>query len=234
VLRNVKTSERRRLTRPAALAVVAALAALLLVAGLAVAGCAGSSSGTAGGATPGASGGTSASAVAGTTGQPPSPGSAASLAAAKALIGKTFPIARAKDLTGAWVSMPSGWRGSPLIVLVTPSKASQPDADKWIAYLRPRKDVRFRETPIIDSSMAHLMSGFIKREMKGGLPKDMWSRVIPVFEGAGAVKHFFGDFGDKVAWVAVLDDAGVIRWLHVGGFSGDAAKAAVAELKQLR
>jgi hypothetical protein len=230
VLRSVQKTEWRRRARPAA---VAALAALVLTAGLALSGC-GGSSGAAGGSAGVTPSSSLVSPVAGTTGPPASPGSAASEAAAQALLGKRFPTARAKDLTGVWVSMPRDWRGGALIVLVTPSKASQPDADKWITYLRPREEVRFRETPIIDSSAAHFISGFIKSQMKGGLPKDMWARVIPVFEGAGAVKDFFGDLGDTVAWVAVLDDAGTVRWLHAGGFSGKAAAAAVAELKQLQ
>lgn len=215
-----------RAARAAAAPTAAVLAACLLAAALLAAGC-GSSSG--------ASGAASSSPVAGqSAGVQAAAARARAQTAAQALVGKRFPIARAKDLTGTWVSMPNAWRGAPLIVLVTPSKASQPDADKWIAVLRRHHHVLFRETPIIDSGMAHLMSGFIKGEMKGGLPKDMWKRVIPVFAGAGAVKQFFGDLGDTVAWVTVLDDAGVIRWMHVGGFSGKAEAAAEAQLTRLQ
>jgi hypothetical protein len=149
------------------------------------------------------------------------------------LIGKQFPSARAKDLTDAWVSMPADWQGAPTIVLVTPSKQSQPDADKWIADLRKRSEATFRETPIIDSRMAHLMAGFIKGKMKDGLPADMWPRVIPVFEGAGDVKAFFGDQGQKKAWVLVLDSGGAIRWFHAGGYTADVADQTVAKLQQL-
>jgi hypothetical protein len=149
------------------------------------------------------------------------------------LVGKQFPTVRAKDLNDAWVSAPADWKGTATIVLVTPSKQSQPDADKWIADLRERSDVAFRETPIIDSSVAHLIADFIKDKMKDGLPKDMWPRVIPVFEGAGDVKAFFGDQGQTKAWVVVLDDAGAIRWFHADGYTAEIADQTVAKLQQL-
>ena len=145
------------------------------------------------------------------------------------LLGHGFPSVSSSDLTGRVRHVPADFAGAPVIVLVTPSKGSQPDADRWIAFLRGRSDLRFCEVPVIPTLMAHMMQGFINGQMRGGLPHDMWSRVIPVYAQAGKLKSFFGAYGDKVAWVVVLDGAGVVRWFRAAGFSShSAAEAAQA------
>lgn len=149
------------------------------------------------------------------------------------LVGHRFPTVSGKDLTKHVVSIPGDWAGAPVIVLVTPSKGSQPDADRWIAALRTRTGVEFRETPVIDSVVARVMQGFIAGKMRGGLPRDMWPRVIPLFKDGGKVKSFFGDYGDRLAYVVVLDKDGVIRWFSAEGYSDSAGDQVVAAYHSL-
>ena len=161
-------------------------------------------------------------------GQPPAPPQPTSK-----LVGRLFPTASAKDLTKQVQHIPADYAGKPMLILVTPSKGSQPDADRWIAYLRARPTVGFREVPVIPSGVARLMQDFINAEMRGGLPKDMWPRVVPLYKDGGRVKAFFGDYSDKVAWAMVLDSQGVIRWFHAAGFSDQTAAAAVRAYRGL-
>jgi hypothetical protein len=143
------------------------------------------------------------------------------------LIGQTFPTAGAKDLSKHVQRIPADYAGAPVLILITPSKASQPDADRWIACLRARPTVRFREVPVIPSAIARAMQGFINGQMRGGLPKDMWTRVVPLYKDGGRVKKFFGSYSDKVAWAMVLDCTGVIRWFHAAGYSDATAAQAL-------
>jgi hypothetical protein len=149
------------------------------------------------------------------------------------LIGQVFPTASARDLTKHVQRIPVDYAGSPILILVTPSKGSQPDADRWIAYLRAHPTVRFREVPVIPSIVARAMQSFINGQMRGGLPKDMWTRVVPLYKDGGRVKTFFGSYGDKVAWAMVLDSHGVIRWFHAAGYSEQAAAESVKAYQDL-
>jgi hypothetical protein len=149
------------------------------------------------------------------------------------LIGQAFPTASAKDLNKHVQHVPADYAGAPILILVTPSKGSQPDADRWIAYLRARPTIRFREIPVIPSAIARAMQGFINGQMRGGLPKGMWTRVVPLYKDGGRVKSFFGNCGDQVAWAMVLDSQGVIRWFHAAGYAAHTAAEAVHAYRDL-
>jgi hypothetical protein len=149
------------------------------------------------------------------------------------LIGQVFPTASAKDLSKHVQRIPADYAGSPILILVTPSKGAQPDSDRWIAYLRARPSVRFREIPVIPSTMARMMQDFINGKMRGGLPKDMWTRVVPLYKDGGRVKTFFGSYGDKVAWAMVLDSKGAIRWFHAAGYADGTVAEAVRAYRDL-
>lgn len=144
------------------------------------------------------------------------------------LIGMSFPAVRGESLAKEDVTVPADFGGAPLIVLVAPSKASQPDADKWIAALRPKDEVAFIEIPVLPSLLTRLMQGFINGKMRGGEPKDMWPRIIPMYKDGDKLTEFFGDRGDKAAYVAVLDGQGIIRFFRAGPY-GDALRDEVLE-----
>jgi hypothetical protein len=149
------------------------------------------------------------------------------------LVGRTFPTASAKDLAQHVQHIPADYADGPMLILVTPSKGSQPDANRWIAYLRARPTVRFREVPVIPSTVARMMQDFINGQMRGGLPRDMWPRVVPLYKDGGRVKTFFGAHSDTVAWATVLDSGGVIRWFHAGGYANKTAADAVRAYRDL-
>lgn len=148
---------------------------------------------------------------------------------ASELIGQRFPSVTGKDLTDTLQRLPQDCAGRPLIVLVAPSKGSQADGDKWIADLRERKAVEFRELPVISSRMADLMEGFIAGKMRDGLPEDMWVRVVPLFDGGEALLDFFGDQGDEHMWTVVLDGRGELRWFSADGYRAELADSAVGK-----
>lgn len=145
------------------------------------------------------------------------------------LIGRRLPAVCGKDLTETVQRLPQDHAGRPLIVLVAPSKGSQSDGDEWIADLRARQDVEFRELPVIPSKMADLMEGFIAGKMRDGLPEDMWMRVVPLFDGGEVLLDFFGDQGDEHMWAVVLDGRGRLRWFSAEGYRAELADSAVAK-----
>lgn len=150
------------------------------------------------------------------------------------LVGETFPSVTGESLDGAAVSLPGDYAGAPAIVLVAPSKDSQDDADKWIAALRPKKHVVFVETPILGSLITRMMQGFINGKMRGGEPKDMWPRIVPMYKDGDELKELFGDHGTLRTYVTVIDGDGVIRTFLTSGFSDEALADALAAYEELK
>ena len=137
-------------------------------------------------------------------------------------------------LSGEAVSIPGDYAGAPAIVLVAPSKESQADADKWIVALRPRKDVVFVETPVLGSLITRMMQGFINGKMRGGEPRDMWPRIVPMYKDGDKLGEFFGDHGATLTYVVVIDGDGVIRAFSTSGFSDAALADALAAYDELK
>ena len=149
-------------------------------------------------------------------------------------VGKTFPSVTGDSLAKAAVTLPDALAGAPAIVLVAPSKESQADAEKWIAALRPKKDVVFMETPVLGSLITRLMQDFINGKMRGGEPRDMWPRIVPMYKDGDKLKEFFGDHGTKLTYVVVVDAGGVIRSFSASGFSDAALADALAAYEGLK
>ena len=91
-------------------------------------------------------------------------------------------------------------------------------------------DATFFEVPMI-AGLGTLGRWFIDRGMRKSTPVDLHDHVITVYRGAGDWKQrlSFSPAHDDDAYLAVLDKAGVVRWLHHGGF--DTARS--DELKTL-
>lgn len=149
-------------------------------------------------------------------------------------VGQTFPGVTGEALSGEAVSIPGDYAGAPAIVLVAPSKESQADADKWIVALRPRKDVVFVETPVLGSLITRMMQGFINGKMRGGEPRDMWPRIVPMYKDGDKLGEFFGDHGATLTYVVVIDGDGVIRAFSTSGFSDAALADALAAYDELK
>jgi hypothetical protein len=150
------------------------------------------------------------------------------------LLGKTFPSVTGESLAKQDVTLPGDFAGAPLIVLVAPSKGSQPDADRWLGALRTRAGVAFVETPVLPSLLTRLMQGFINGKMRGGEPKVLWPRIVPMYKDGDVLKKFFGEHGDRVTYVAVLDKEGVIRAFTAGPFDEALAAGVLGEYEKLR
>jgi hypothetical protein len=160
-------------------------------------------------------------------------GSSPATAPSDPSVGKALPTVSGKSLAKKVVAVPGDFSGTPTVVLVAPSKASQADAEKWIAVLRPKKDVTFVEVALLSSLLPGPMQGFINGKMREGEPKDMWPRIVPLYKDAGVLKAFFGDHGDESTYVAVLDGGGVVRFFAAAPFSAPAARTVLAEYAKL-
>lgn len=150
------------------------------------------------------------------------------------LLGKTFPNATGENLAKKDVTVPGDLAEAPLIVLVAPSKSSQPDADKWIGALRMTDGVEFVETPVLPSLLTGLMKGFINGKMRGGEPKPLWPRIIPMYKDGDVLKKFFDERGDQATSVPVLDRDGVIRWFTAEPFDEALAAMVLEEYAKLK
>ena len=68
--------------------------------------------------------------------------------------------------------------------------------------------------------MAKIGRWFIDRGMRKGTPVELHDHVITVYEGTGDWKKrlSYSDDHKDDAYLIVFDRAGVVRWLHHGGF----------------
>jgi hypothetical protein len=55
--------------------------------------------------------------------------------------------------------------------------------------------------------------------MRGGVPKEKWSRVVTLYDDAAKLRDFIGDSGENLTHVLALDKHGTVLWFDSKGFS---------------
>ena len=70
--------------------------------------------------------------------------------------------------------------------------------------------------------------------MRGGEPKALWPRIVPMYKDGDVLKKFFGERGDTATYVAVLDKDGVIRAFSAEPFAEALAATVLEEYAKLK
>ena len=155
--------------------------------------------------------------------------------APQAALGRRFPSAAGRDLSGARVRLPDAVLGAPALLLVAYRRAAQADVDRWVAFAhREAPGLTVLELPVIPALIWRPLRGWIDAGMRGGVPQDQWSSVVTLYGEGAAVRDFVGDRGAPVAHATLLDADGTVRCLEAGGFGDAAGRRLIAALAGLR
>lgn len=155
-------------------------------------------------------------------------------APATAPVGQRLPTVTGRSLAGAEVRLPDDLRASATVLLVAYRRGAQADVDRWASLLdREAPEVGWYEVPTISSPLWRPLAGWIDAGMRGGVPRDRWTRVVTLYRDAPAVERFLGDPGGLATQVVVLDREGVVRWFHGSGYSEEAGAELVGAVREL-
>lgn len=139
--------------------------------------------------------------------------------------GEPLPALRGEFLSGRPAVLPGAASGRVALLALGFTYDSRFAVEAWIG--RFRKDlgdnpqVTFYEIPMI-GGMARLGKWFIDSGMRKGTPKSDYEHVITVYGGTDPWKQRLGFRSPTTAYLVLLDQNGVVRWLHNGPFDEEA------------
>ena len=141
--------------------------------------------------------------------------------------GAMLPPFTGEDLAGRDVTLPDAARGKIALVAFGFSYGSRAPVEAWTAHARTTwgTDTRFTwyQVPMI-GGFGRLAKPFITGGMRKETPPQFHGNAITVFGGVGPWKARLGVKDDGLAYLVLIDRAGIVRWLHAGPF--DPARAA--------
>lgn len=156
---------------------------------------------------------------------------------AEMLIGKAVPSFNGEALDGRRVVFPGEVKGaekSPSLLLVAYVQEAQFDVDRWVlGVLQAKAPVRILELPTIEGLAARLAKGFINRGMQQGIPQQDWPAVITVYDEAKVLASFVGGIPGNNACALLVDNAGIVRWVHREGYSPRELLEMIREVQKL-
>ena len=156
-------------------------------------------------------------------------------------VGDRLPVLQGQFLTGRDALLPQASSGQVALVAIGFTYKSRVPVEAWADWYRmtmgSTTDVTFFEVPMI-GRLGTLGRWFIDRGMRKGTPAELHDHVITVYGGTGDRKQrlAFSPAYEDDAYLVVLDRAGVVRWLHHGGFDtsrADELKGLLASLVRL-
>jgi len=146
-------------------------------------------------------------------------------------VGRRFPEVAGQALSRERVRLPGDLAGAPAVLLVAYERRTQDDIDRWSAFLeREIPELAAYEVPTIPSLVWRPLSSWIDAGMRGGVPHELWSRVVTLYEDGAKVRAFLGDRRGGRAHVTLLDADGVVRWFAAEGFSEAAGQSLLRAL----
>ena len=139
--------------------------------------------------------------------------------------GEPMPVLKGEFLTGRPAVLPDAASGRVALLALGFTYDSRFAVEAWVS--RFRKDfgdkprVTFYEVPLI-GGMARLGKWFIDSGMRKGTPKQDQENVITVYGGTDAWKQRLGFKSPAAAYLILLDQHGIVRWLHAGPLTEEA------------
>jgi len=135
--------------------------------------------------------------------------------------GQPMPVLKGEFLTGRPAVLPDAASGRVALLALGFTYESRFAVEGWVG--RFRKDfgdkpgVTFYEVPMI-GGLARLGKWFIDKGMRKGTPPNDYAHVITVYGGTDPWKQRLGFRLPDAAYLILLDQRGVVRWLHAGPF----------------
>ncbi len=149
---------------------------------------------------------------------------AVGLAAAEAPLrpGDPLPMFKGTDLAGQSVTLPDAAKGKVAVYLFGFSYGSRAPVEAWSEHVRGRwgaeAQVTWFQVPMI-GGFGRIAKPFITGGMKKETPPQYHGNAVVVFGGVGSWKTRLSVKDEALAYLVLVDRAGVVRWLHAGAFA---------------
>lgn len=140
-------------------------------------------------------------------------------------VGDTLPPLIGHYLNGRDASVPQDSRGKRAFLALGFTYKSRYQVEPWAEHFRKvhgtTPTITSYEVPVM-GGMARIARPMIDSGMRKGTPAALHENVITVWQEAGEWKKRMGMRDPDAAYCALIDGAGVIRWLHAGPFTDEA------------
>ena len=150
--------------------------------------------------------------------------------------GVTMPELKGEFLTGEKAVMPASASGKIAFFALGFSYESRYPVEDWTKEFRKHYGsnpaTTFYEVPVI-GGFGRLGRWFIDSGMRRATAKDLHRNVITVYGGTGPWKERLAVADEKAAYLILLDQNGVVRWLYSGMFDESAFAALRSEVDKL-
>lgn len=135
-------------------------------------------------------------------------------------INEPFPVVQGNTLEETAVELPTDLKQPQALLLIGYRQNAQFDIDRWLIGLNmTNTDVPVFEVPAIQGWIPSLLSNRIDGGMRNGIPRELWSIVITVYEDGETVQAFTGNERPNNARVILLDANGTVNHFYDRGFS---------------
>jgi hypothetical protein len=139
--------------------------------------------------------------------------------------GQPMPNLKGEFLTGRSAFLPDAASGHVALLALGFTYQSRFAVEAWVGRFRKdfgdKQRVTFFEVPMI-GGMARLGKWFIDSGMRKGTPRTDYEHVITVYGGTDSWKQRLVVQSPDAAYLILLDQHGVVRWLHAGQFDEEA------------
>lgn len=150
-------------------------------------------------------------------------------------IGQKFPQVTGEGLDKKRHQLPEYFAGRPVALLLGYKQQSQFDIDRWLIGLDMKKvPVEVFELPSVLGWLPRQIKGTINDGMRKGIPDELWSIVITVYEDSDKVQAFTGNEQPNNARVVLLDAQGQVVYFYDRGFSVVALNELKVKLNELQ
>lgn len=150
--------------------------------------------------------------------------------------GTTLPSFTGEDLAGTKVALPGAARGRVALIAFGFSYDSRAPVEAWTAHARTawgaEPQFTWYQVPMI-GGFGRLAKPFITGGMRKETEPRYRANAVTVFGGTGPWKARLGVGDEKLAYLVLLDRAGVVRWRYSGAFNPATAAALDAQVRTL-
>lgn len=150
------------------------------------------------------------------------------------IVGAVLPAVTGEDLTGAKVTLPDASKGRVTLIAFGFSYDSRTPVEACSEHLRTKfganPEFNWYQVPMV-GGLGRLAKPFIMGGMRKQSPDP--KNTVVVFGGVGPWKARFNVKDDALAYLVLLDRAGVVKWFHTGRFDGAVANTLDQQIQSL-
>lgn len=149
-------------------------------------------------------------------------------------VNQAFPKVKGSTLSQKSVTLPKDVLGRPSVLLLGFEQKTQFDIDRWLIGLDMANiQCQIFELPTINNWLAQLFATRIDNGMRSGIPSNLWSSVITIYQDGDKLQQFTGNQQPNNARVIVLDAKGEVKYFYDQGFAVRALNGLRGKLLEL-